>query len=148
MVSAPMPLMSCERRTLRRVLVSSVVASSRRQCLTIPTWDRVNEVKTPMMYSWISFSMLALKPMMSAAEIPARSRMPLLKASRSPLLCSCRGRNRSWARIDAKVGKPLNAVFAARIRMPAVAAWKAKNKMPCPHTASASWLMTEGFPVG
>ena len=70
--------------------------------------------------------MLALKPMMSTAEIAASSTMPLLNASRSPRLCSWRGRKRSWARIEARVGKPLKAVLAARIRMPAVAAWKAK----------------------
>ena len=91
----------------------------------MPSWDRVNEVNTPTMYRWISLSMLASKPMIRTAEIPASSRIPLLKASRSPRLCSCRGRKRSCARIEARVGKPLKAVFAARIKIPAVAAWKA-----------------------
>ncbi len=69
--------------------------------------------------------MLASKPMTSATEMPASRTMPLLNASRSPRLCSWRGRNRSWARIEASVGKPLKAVFAASTRIAAVAAWKA-----------------------
>ena len=40
--------------------------------------------------------------------------MPLEKASRSPRVCSWRGRYRSWARIEPSTGKPLNAVLAAR----------------------------------
>ena len=43
--------------------------------------------------------------------------MPLENASRSPLVWNCRGRNRSWARIELSTGKPLNAVLQARIRM-------------------------------
>jgi len=37
--------------------------------------------------------------------------------------CSWRGRYESRGRIEAKPGKPLNAVFAARMRIVAVAAW-------------------------
>ena len=48
--------------------------------------------------------------------------MPLLNASRSPRVCSWRGRKPSRARIEASTGKPLKAVFAARIRMIPVAA--------------------------
>ena len=46
--------------------------------------------------------------------------MPLEKASRSPRVCSWRGRYRSWARIEPSTGKPLKAVFAARNRISAV----------------------------
>ena len=48
--------------------------------------------------------------------------MPLLNASRSPRVCSWRGRYRSWARIEPSTGKPLNAVFAASTRISAVIA--------------------------
>ncbi len=57
--------------------------------------------------------------------------MPLEKASRSPRVCSCRGRYRSSARIEPSSGKPLNAVFAARIRISAVVAWMKKNPTEC-----------------
>ncbi len=43
--------------------------------------------------------------------------MPLENASRSPRVCSWRGRKPSRARIEPSTGKPLNAVFAARMRM-------------------------------
>ena len=43
--------------------------------------------------------------------------MPLEKASRSPRVCSCRGRYRSWASTEPSSGKPLKAVFAARTRI-------------------------------
>ena len=46
--------------------------------------------------------------------------IPLLKTSRSPRLCIWRGMYRSWARIDASTGNPLNAVLAARTRIRAV----------------------------
>ncbi len=43
--------------------------------------------------------------------------MPLEKASRSPRVCSWRGRKPSLARIEPHTGKPLNAVLAASTRM-------------------------------
>ncbi len=39
--------------------------------------------------------------------------MPLLNVSRSPRVCSWRGRNRSCASVEPSTGNPLNAVFAA-----------------------------------
>ena len=70
--------------------------------------------------------------------------MPLLNESRSPRFCSWVGISRCWARIEASMGKPLNAVFAARTRTSAVVAWMKKNigePVP-PKTAAASWAMT------
>ncbi len=43
--------------------------------------------------------------------------MPLENASRSPRVCSCRGRKRSWARIEPSTGNPLNAVLQASTRI-------------------------------
>ena len=43
--------------------------------------------------------------------------MPLENASRSPRVCSWRGRNRSCARIEPSTGKPLNAVLQASTRI-------------------------------
>ena len=51
---------------------------------------------------------------------PASSRIPLLKASRSPRLRSWRGMFPSRDRIEASTGNPLNAVFAASTRISAV----------------------------
>ena len=59
---------------------------------------------------------------MSTIANAARNRMPLENASRSPRVCSWRGRYRSWARIEPSTGKPLYAVLAARNRISAVAA--------------------------
>jgi hypothetical protein len=44
----------------------------------------------------------------------ARMTMPLLKTSRSPRRPNCRGRYPSWPRMNARIGKPLKAVLAAR----------------------------------
>ena len=46
--------------------------------------------------------------------------MPLENTSRSPRRANCRGRNPSWPRIEARIGKPLKAVFAASTRIAAV----------------------------
>lgn len=71
--------------------------------------------------------------------------MPFEKASRSPRVCSWRGRYRSCARIEPSSGKPLYAVFAARKSTSAVAAASTMNrKLPSPNTASATWEIT-GF---
>ena len=58
--------------------------------------------------------------MISRIAKPDSSRIPLLKASRSPRVCSWRGRNPSLDKIDASTGKPLNAVLAASTRISAV----------------------------
>jgi len=63
---------------------------------------------------------LAEKPMSSAIADADRMRTPLENTRRSPRLCSWRGRNLSRARMEASCGKPLKAVLAARIRIPAV----------------------------
>ena len=47
----------------------------------------------------------------------ARKTMPLENASRSPRVCSWRGRNRSWARIEPSTGNPLKAVLQASTRI-------------------------------
>ena len=69
--------------------------------------------------------------------------MPLLKTSRSPRRANCRGRYPSPPRIEARIGKPLNAVLAARTRIAAVNAWTRKNRIePGPKTALPSWAIT------
>src|SRR5664280_261694 len=77
--TAPMALMAWERRIERRdpppIPATSVCATAGSrcwrsrvcQCLTMPNWDSVKLVNTPTMYSWISRSMLASNPMISAA---------------------------------------------------------------------------------
>ena len=62
----------------------------------------------------------ARKATTKAIAANARNRMPLENASRSPRVCNCRGRKRSWARIDPSTGNPLNAVLAASTRISAV----------------------------
>ena len=51
------------------------------------------------------------------------NRIPLEKTNRSPRVYSCLGRWLSRARIEASMGNPLNAVFAASTRIAAVAVW-------------------------
>ena len=46
---APMALIACERRILVRELLDVPPVSSRCQCRTMPSWERVKETKTPMM---------------------------------------------------------------------------------------------------
>ena len=66
--------------------------------------------------------------------------MPLEKASRSPRVCSWRGRYRSCDRIEPSTGKPLNAVLAASTRISAVMMMTKKNPgRNSANTASASW---------
>ena len=69
--------------------------------------------------------------------------MPLEKASRSPRVCSCRGRNPSRARIDPSTGKPLKAVLAARTRISPVTIETMTTPAGKPSkTAVATWAMT------
>ncbi len=46
---APMALISWERPILIRELLDVPPISSRCQCRTMPSWERVKETKTPMM---------------------------------------------------------------------------------------------------
>ncbi len=93
--------------------------------------------------------MLALNPTINAIANPASNRIPLLYTSRSPRLCSCLGRYLLCAKIEASIGNPLNAVFAARIKMAAVASWNARYTGEfAPQTPAPSWLITEGNPSG
>ena len=46
---APTALIACERRIFARELLEVPLVSSRCQCLTMPSWERVKETKTPMM---------------------------------------------------------------------------------------------------
>ena len=77
-------------------------------------------MNTPTTYIWINIVTEALKIITSAIAPPANIKMPLLNASRSPRVCNWCGRYPSLARMDAKVGKPLKAVLAARKRMTTV----------------------------
>ena len=65
---------------------------------------------------------LASYATMSKEDTTASATMPVLNASRSPRCANWRGMKRSVAMIDASRGNPLNAVFAARMRMIAVVA--------------------------
>ena len=49
--------------------------------------------------------------------------MPLENTSRSPRRANWRGRKPSSAKMEARMGKPLKAVFAARTRIAAVKPW-------------------------
>ena len=51
------------------------------QCLIMPVWPRVNETKTPMMYSWIREVTLAWK---MTSSTPAA-----ITVSAYPCTCSC-----------------------------------------------------------
>ncbi len=84
--------MTWARRIRRRSAGSCSLASSRCQCRSIPVWLSVNEVKTPTVYSAISRVTSAWKPITSMIANAARKTMPLENASRSPRVCSCRGR--------------------------------------------------------
>ena len=69
--------------------------------------------------------------------------MPFENASRSPRVCSWRGRNPSRARIEPSTGKPLKAVFAARTRMRPVTIETRTTPGGKPeNTALATWPMT------
>ncbi len=76
----------------RRSALSSSVRSSRVQCRTMPIWLSVNDTNTPTMYSWISAVTSARKATTNAIAANAKNRMPLENASRSPRVCSWRGR--------------------------------------------------------
>ena len=75
---APTALIACERRILGRELLEVPLASSRCQCRTIPSWERVKDTKTPMMYSWMIELTLALKATIRAMANRASRMMPLL----------------------------------------------------------------------
>ena len=80
-------------RTIReRAAGSGSVRRCRFQCLTMPSWLRVNETNTPTMYSWMRRVTWASNAQMSTIAPPARATMPLEKASRSPRVWSWRGR--------------------------------------------------------
>ncbi len=69
--------------------------------------------------------------------------MPLENASRSPRVCSWRGRKPSRARIEPSTGKPLNAVFAARTRISPVTTETSTTPSGKPeNTAFDTWPMT------
>ena len=87
----------------------------------MPDWDRVNARKTPTAYSGIRRCVLPPNMITRKPAEPARIRMPLENTRRSPRLASWRGTKRSRARMDDSRGKSAKAVFAATIRMDAVA---------------------------
>ena len=89
---APKPLIDWARRIRRRAVGSVSVRSSRFQCRTMPVCDSVNDTNTPTVYSGISRVTSAWKPTTSTTANAARMRMPLENASRSPRVCSWRGR--------------------------------------------------------
>ena len=92
----------------------------------MPSWDSVKDMKTPTAYSGISAVVMPPKAMISSDEAPARTRTPLENTSRSPRFASWRGRNPSRAMIDESRGKSAYAVLAARVRIAAVAIWRAR----------------------
>ena len=74
----PRALITRERCIRRRTRASVSVRSSRVQCLTMPVWLVVNEMKTPTMYSWMSLVTSASNATMSAPAAAARKMIPLL----------------------------------------------------------------------
>ena len=88
----PMVLITRERCMCRRSALSCSVRSSHVQCRTMPIWLSVNDTNTPTMYSWISAVTSARNATTNAIAANAKNRIPLENASRSPRVCSCRGR--------------------------------------------------------
>ncbi len=99
-MAKPMLLITRERFIRRRAAGSGSVARCRFQCRTMPSWLSVKDTNTPTMYSWISRVTWASKAQISTTAPPASARIPLENASRSPRVCSWRGRNPSRARIE------------------------------------------------
>ncbi len=89
---APTELITLVRCMCRRTFGSVVNFRCRFQCRIMPVWLHTNETNTPMMYSWIRRVGEASNTTISKIAKPDSIRMPLLNASRSPRLCSCRGR--------------------------------------------------------
>ena len=116
-IARPTELMTRERFIRVRAAGSGSVRRCRVQCRTMPSWLTVNDTKTPTMYSWIRRVTSASNAQMSAIATSARVTMPLENASRSPRVCSWRGRYPSRARIEPSTGNPLNAVLAASTRI-------------------------------
>ncbi len=88
----PTPLINRDRAMRPRADGSVSVLSSRVQWRTMPACPRLNATNTPTMYSWMSRVTSASKTHTKTTAIPARNRMPLLKASRSPRVWNWRGR--------------------------------------------------------
>ena len=93
-----------------------------RWCFTIPAPAMVNPVKTPMAYMGINADTLAPVASSSTTEAAASTMIPLENTRRCPRTVSLRGRNESSATKLTRKGKPVKLVFAARIRIRAVAA--------------------------
>ena len=110
---APKPLIAALLRQPGPLLLS--------QCRTMPAWDRVIEVNTPIAYSGISASTVPPKATRITIARMARATIPVLNASRSPRNAKPLGMNPSRARIEASRGKSAKLVLAARIRIPVVA---------------------------
>ncbi len=135
--------MARERIMRARAAGSGSVARCRFQCRTMPNWLSVKETNTPTMYSWISLVTCASNAQISTAAPAASTTIPLEYASRSPRVCSWRGRNPSRARIEPSTGKPLKAVFAASTRIrPVTTETRATAGVNPENTAVASWPST------
>ena len=82
----------------------------------------VKPVKTPMPYIGMSDATLAPVASSRAIDAPASSRMPLEKTRRWPRTVSLRGKKESSATKLTRNGNPVKLVFAASMRISAVAA--------------------------
>src|SRR5260221_12253490 len=88
---------------------------SRRQRCTMPNWDKVNDVNTPIAYNGSKACSRASNRITSTAEQTPSATMPLEKLSRSPRWANWRGRKRSVDRKYDNRGKSAKAVLDARI---------------------------------
>ena len=115
-------LIACERRILGRELLEVPLASSRCQCRTIPSWERVKDTKTPMMKA---------DDRADVAEGHDQGDGKQSKQDDAVAVDEAVAAVVQLARQEAAVAsggsqqrKPLKAVLAAKIKMAAVAAWR------------------------
>src|SRR5487761_1716030 len=90
----------------------------------IPAPAMVKPVKTPIAYIGINDETRARVATNRAMDATAKTIIPLENTSLWPRTVKGRGRKESSATKLTRNGKPVKLVFAARIKMSAVAAWR------------------------
>ena len=98
----------------------------------MPVPAMVKPVNTPMAYIGMSAETLAWVASSSAIDATARSMIPLEKTNRWPRTVSLRGRKESSATKLTRNGNPVKLVFAARMRIRAVAACSSRRRATRP----------------
>ena len=91
----------------------------------MPVPAMVKPVNTPMAYIGMSADTLAWVASSRAIDAPASSKIPLENTNRCPRTVSLCGRKESSATKLTRNGNPVKLVFAARMRIRAVAACSA-----------------------